>query len=232
MTRENILALSAAAAALAGAAYFSPVLWRRQRMARLRAECRKNRILALTYDDGPSDVVTPQLLDLLGRYSARGTFFMLGRQAQRHPAIADRILHEGHTVGCHSAQHLNAWKTLPSAAVADIRDGYELLARWVTPDGMYRPPYGKMTLPTYAEIRRRDASIWWWTIDSGDTFDTLPRVGDIADHVRKENGGIVLMHDLDRGPQRNQYVLEVTEALLQVAAQSSLRIQPLLPGSK
>lgn len=201
-------------------------------MAGLRAEYRKNRILALTYDDGPSHVVTPELLDLLGRHSARATFFMLGRQAQRHPAIADRILHEGHSVGCHSAQHLNAWKTLPSAAVADIQDGYEQLARWVAPDGMYRPPYGKMTLPTYREIRRRDASVWWWTIDSGDTFETLPRIGDVADRVRRENGGIVLMHDLDRGPQRNQYVLEVTDALLQVAAKSSLHIQPLRPESK
>lgn len=201
-------------------------------MAGLRAEYRKDRILALTYDDGPSDVVTPELLDLLGRHSARATFFMLGRQAQRHPAIADRILLEGHTVGCHSAQHLNAWKTLPSAAVADIQGGYEQLARWVAPDGMYRPPYGKMTLPTYREIQRRDASVWWCTIDSGDTFETLPRIGDIVDRVREENGGIVLMHDLDRGPQRNQYVLEVTDALLQVAAQSSLHIQPLRPESK
>ncbi len=196
-------------------------------MARLSREFSKNRILALTYDDGPSEVVTPALLDLLHRRSARATFFMLGRQAKRYPEIAERIVHDGHAVGCHSAEHLNAWKTLPAAAVADIRDGYEQLAPWVGSAGMFRPPYGKMTLPTYREIRRREASVWWWTVDSGDTFKSLPRVGDIADKVRQENGGIVLMHDLDRDADRNHYVLEVTEALLDVAARSSLRVQPL-----
>ena len=100
-------------------------------MARLSREFSKNRILALTYDDGPSEVVTPALLDLLHRRSARATFFMLGRQAKRYPEIAERIVHDGHAVGCHSAEHLNAWNTLPAAAVADIRDGYEQLAPWV-----------------------------------------------------------------------------------------------------
>jgi peptidoglycan/xylan/chitin deacetylase (PgdA/CDA1 family) len=212
---------------LAGAAYFSPVLWRRQRIARLRRQFASNRILALTYDDGPCPVMTPQILDLLQRRSAQATFFMLGRQAQNHREIMQRIVREGHSAGCHTSRHLNAWKVLPSAAVSDIRDGYEELSPWVAEDGMFRPPFGKMTLPTYNEIRRRGASVWWWTLDSGDTKGTLPKVSDVADAVRKQGGGIVLMHDLERGQRRNQFVLELTDALIAIAKRESLQVKPL-----
>ncbi len=140
----------AATIGLAGSAvYFSPLLWRHYRMNRIRREVVKNRILALTYDDGPSGALTPQLLDLLHKRSARATFFMLGRSAQLHPDMAERVMREGHDVGCHSDQHLNAWESLPWQSIADIDAGYKRLSPWILPDGMFRPPHGKMTLPTY-----------------------------------------------------------------------------------
>jgi peptidoglycan/xylan/chitin deacetylase (PgdA/CDA1 family) len=226
--RISMTTALAATIGLAGSAvYFSPWLWRRYRMNRVRSKVTRNRILALTYDDGPSDALTPRLLDLLRQRQARATFFMLGRNAQRHPAIADRVLGEGHDAGCHSDQHLNAWKSLPWEAVADIDAGYERLSPWVRPDGMFRPPYGKMTLPTYLSIRRRGAPVWWWTIDSGDTHDVLPSPGQVADKVRQEGGGIMLMHDLDRTQARNDYVLELTATLLDVAQRESIQIKPL-----
>jgi peptidoglycan/xylan/chitin deacetylase (PgdA/CDA1 family) len=152
---------------------------------------------------------------------------MLGCHAQKHPDIVHRVLQEGHDIGCHSDQHLNAWKALPWDAVADINAGYDRLSRWVEPNGMFRPPHGKMTLPTYLSLRRRGAPVWWWTIDSGDTHDILPRASQIADRLRSEGGGIVLMHDLERAQARNEFVLELTEALLDVAQRDSFQIKPL-----
>jgi peptidoglycan/xylan/chitin deacetylase (PgdA/CDA1 family) len=219
---------AATAVGFAGAAsYFSPWLWRQYRMASIRRQVTQNRVLALTYDDGPSSVVTPQLLDLLAQRTARATFFMLGGQAQRYPEIADRIVREGHDVGCHSYAHLNAWKSAPWNALADIRAGYDGLAAWIPPDGMFRPPHGKMTLPTYFALRRRRAPVWWWTIDSGDTHQKMPSSGQIADAVRRQRGGIVLMHDLDRGKERNEFVLETTGALLDVAQRESFKVVTL-----
>jgi len=213
---------------LAGsAAYFSPWLWRRYRMHRIRREVTQNRILVLTYDDGPSNALTPQLLDLLQERHARATFFMLGRQAQQHPEIVDRVIREGHDVGCHTDQHLDAWKALPWEAVADINAGYERLSPWMRPNGMFRPPYGKMTLPTYWSVRRRGAPVWWWTIDSGDTHNVLPSASQVASRLRQEGGGIVLMHDLDRTQPRNHFVLELTALLLDVARRESFQIKPL-----
>jgi peptidoglycan-N-acetylglucosamine deacetylase len=217
-----------AAIGLAGSAvYFSPWVWRRYRMNHIRREVVKNRILALTYDDGPSGELTPQLLDLLQSRGASATFFMLGRHAQRHPDIVERVVTQGHDVGCHSDQHLNAWKALPWDAVADINAGYKRLSRWIQPNGMFRPPHGKMTFPTYWSIRRRGAPVWWWTIDSKDTYDVLPSVNQVADRLRREGGGIVLMHDLDRTQERTDFVLELTAALLDVAQQESFKVMPL-----
>src|SRR5580658_3920787 len=226
--RKTMTTACAAAIGLAGsAAYFSPWFWRHYRMNRVRREVIDRRILALTYDDGPSSALTLPLLDLLQRHGARATFFMLGRHAQQHPQIADRVIKEGHDIGCHSDQHLDAWKALPWQAVADIDAGYERLSPWISPDGMFRPPYGKMTLPTYLSIRRRGAPVWWWTIDSGDTHQLLPSAGQVADSLRREGGGIVLMHDLDRTQPRNDFVLELTATLLDVAQQESLQIKRL-----
>jgi len=226
MQQITTTALAVTIGGFGSAAYFSPLLWRRYRMNRIRREVVKNRILALTYDDGPSPL-TPQVLDLLHRQDARATFFMLGRHVREHPHIVDRVIKEGHDVGCHSDQHLNAWKALPWEAIADINAGYEHLSPWIQQNGMFRPPHGKMTLPTYWSIRRRKAPVWWWTIDSGDTHNLLPSTNQLADRLRREGGGIVLMHDLDRAQPRNEFVLKMTSALLEVARKESFRIKPL-----
>jgi len=196
-------------------------------MNSVRRELTRDRILALSFDDGPSETLTPRLLDLLLKYDARATFFMLGRNAKQFPNIVDRVIREGHDVGCHSDQHLNAWKTLPWRAVNDIDAGYEKLSRWIPASGMFRPPYGKMTLATYVASRRRGASVWWWTIDSGDTHAQLPDTGYVLREVQRQSGGIVLLHDLERSRERDEFVFATTAALLELARREGLKIKPL-----
>lgn len=223
-----ITAAAATTIGLAGSfAYFSPWAWRQHYMSLARTRIAENRTLALTYDDGPSGDITPQLLDLLNSRGARATFFMLGRHAQQYPDIVDRISREGHDIGCHSDGHLNALKVLPWRAVADIEAGYQHLSPWVRPNGMFRPPYGKLTLPTYLNIRRRGAPVWWWTIDSGDTFEVTPSPREVAEKLRQAGGGIVLMHDGSvtmRAQKRSDFMLAVTSALLDVAQRESLKV--------
>ena len=223
-----IVALTAAAISLVGStAYFSPWAWRLAHMRAIRKKAAENRFLALTYDDGPSETVTPRLLDLLRQHEAVATFFILGRNAKQFPHIVDRIVQEGHDIGCHSDQHVNAWEASPWRAVADINAGYQSLSPWIRPNGMFRPPYGKMTLPTYWAIRRRGASVWWWTIDSGDAQEVLPNPRHVMETIHLQDGGIVLLHDIERSKERNTFVLETTSALLELAERESLRIVPL-----
>ena len=205
--------------------YFSPYVWRVYRVRRLREQTAKERILVLTYDDGPSSEITPAILDLLRLHNAKATFFMLGQSARKNPGIATRIIQEGHDAGCHSERHLNAWKVNPCRAIADINSGYESLKPWVTSKGMYRPPYGKITLPTYMTLRRRGAAIGWWTIDAGDTHNTLPTPNDVADRLLRDGGGIVLMHDLARSLERDDFVLQTTALLLDIAKREAFKIR-------
>jgi len=224
----TIAAAAATAIGFAGSsAYVSPWAWRQRYMSLARTRVIENRTLALTYDDGPNREITPQLLDLLKSRGAHATFFMLGRHAQQCPEIVDRISREGHDIGCHSDQHLNAWKVMPWSAIADIEAGYKHLSPWIRPNGMFRPPYGKLTLPTYLNIRRRGAPVWWWTIDSGDTFEVIPRPNAVVEKLRQEGGGIVLMHDGSveiRAHEKSDFMLAVSSALLDLAETESLKV--------
>lgn len=208
-----------------GSLNFSPWIWRRWQTSIIHRSLTKRRVLALTYDDGPG-TLTPELLDLLGSYEARATFFMLGKHALQHPDIVDRVIKEGHQVGCHSDQHLNAWKVLPWRAIKDIELGYQHLGPWIPRTAAFRPPYGKVTLPTQRVLLRKGAKIWWWTIDSGDSYQTLPALDTVTDKLREEGGGIVLMHDgalSGRSQERNSYTLAMTAALLNVAKAEGIK---------
>jgi peptidoglycan-N-acetylglucosamine deacetylase len=225
-TSQSVAAVTATGIVGLSSAYLSPWLWRRRRMARIHESLASRRVLALTYDDGPNDVTTAKLLDILSKYGARATFFMLGSNAQKYPAVVDRVVREGHEVGCHTDRHLNAWKVLPWRAIKDIELGYEHLAPWIQRDAAFRPPYGKLTLSTQRAVLRYGASIWWWTIDSGDSREVLSTPKKVAESLRYEGGGIVLMHDgtlTERSPERNNYTLDVTAALLDVAKSEGIK---------
>jgi peptidoglycan/xylan/chitin deacetylase (PgdA/CDA1 family) len=219
--------LLSAAAVAAPTAYLSPYLWRYLRVSAMRKKAMRNGTLVLTYDDGPSDTVTPRLLDILAQHDAHATFFMLGCNARLHPSVADRVLAAGHEIGCHTDRHLNAWKVMPRRALADIATGYETLSRWVAPDGLFRPPYGKITLPTACALSRRRAALGWWTIDSGDTRATCPPADTIVRTVERSNGGVVLMHDLARTRDREDFICDITYQLLSLAKLRSWHVMRL-----
>lgn len=187
----------------------------------LRRAAVARRALCLTFDDGPGPETTPALLDLLAERGVGATFFCLGRRALQAPAIMDRIRESGHEVGCHSHDHLHAWKTPPFRAVADVVRGFETLSPWTTRPLQFRPPYGKLTPLTRAASRRRGARMCWWTVDSGDTRTPLPKMEAVVESVRRAGGGVVLMHDFDRAggdrAERRVFVIELTRRLLDLA---------------
>jgi len=218
--------LAAFSAALAAATYYGPCALRIAAVRRVRRLCRRTRSLVLTYDDGPGDELTPALLELLAAADARATFFPTGRSATSNSELLTRVATAGHEVGCHSQGHRHAWRTTPLRVLRDIDAGYRTLAPWVSPAGLYRPPYGKTTLATWWAVRRRHAGLAWWTVDSGDTHAVLPAPQTIVEAVRRDGGGVVLMHDFDRGSEtrvaRHAYVLKTTERLLELARAEGL----------
>lgn len=228
----NLLVVIIGLLALAGTlVWFAiPLAVRRWQTARLRRLCRERRAIVLSYDDGPGRQVTPALCDLLAGRGCRATFFVVGRAATAAPAMIARLLADGHEIGNHTQDHLNAWKSLPWAAVKDIRAGRRSLDRLGVPAGPFRPPYGKMTLATLAEVRQTAQPTVFWTIDSRDSWEAPRPVPEVLAALEAEGGGVVLMHDIDRPPRAEAghdhaaHVLTLTAAILDLAERKGFAI--------
>jgi peptidoglycan/xylan/chitin deacetylase (PgdA/CDA1 family) len=204
--------------------YLSQLRYRHE----LRRRCREQRAVVLTYDDGPGDVLTPRLLDALGECDARATFFALGRRAAVKSALLDRIVAEGHEVGCHTYDHSNAWKVGAEAASRDVHEGYAALAPWMAAGGPFRPPFGKLAGGTLAAVRSRRVPVCLWTHDSGDTYAAQPEPGAVVDAVVRDGGGVVLMHDFDRDPpepERVERIVALSVGLVQAARKHRLCVR-------
>lgn len=168
---------------------------------RYRGEVVRNRVryfphklLALTFDDGPDERITPQILDALAEHGARATFFVLGGQAKAHPELLQRIVAEGHALGNHSYSHPQ--RTTASEAQSELDRTDALIADVAGQEPtVYRPPYGIVDGNlTRAALARGYAAVLW-TISSADTrpidADTIAR-----NVIYTPNpGDIVLMHD-------------------------------------
>jgi len=208
------------------AMYVAPYALKVSQRRALRALCKQQRCIVLTYDDGPSNDMTPALLDLLSSYRASATFFLRGDHAVGSPRLVDRIVNDGHEVGCHSAHHYHPWTTLPWKLTWDMLEGYRLLSPWMRQNGLYRPPFGKPYLPVFIKLASLGARLAWWTIDSGDTFTTRPPIERTLDAARSERGGVILMHDRKGNDDRHRsYLLEMTERLLQLAQNEGIAIK-------
>lgn len=156
----------------------------------------REKLIALTFDDGPSPANTEALLAVLARHQVRATFFMIGRHIEQHPAIARSVMLAGHQIGNHSYSHSDmTWMT--PGTTADEIDRTAALIRGLGYRGavLFRSPYGKkfLTLP-YALWQRGTTNVTW-TVSTGDWANQ-----DVATLVERAatgdgSGGIVLFHD-------------------------------------
>lgn len=204
-----------------------PALIRRIATGQLAAACRASKAIVLTYDDGPNATTTPALADLLKRAGAKASFFVIGTRALAEPAIVARLVAEGHEIGNHTQNHINAWKTSPWSAIQDLSSGQQTLARLGIRTTIFRPPFGKSTLGTL--IASLSLKIAFWTVDTRDSWNRRP-IADVIAEIEAKGGGVVLMHDVEqprRGPSpasHPSYLLEVTEALIEYAEAGSYRL--------
>ncbi|RYY87075.1 MAG: polysaccharide deacetylase family protein [Chitinophagaceae bacterium] len=158
----------------------------------------------LTFDDGPHPELTPFVLDELRRYDAKGTFFCLGRQVAQYPEIFARIRAEGHSVGNHTWNHPDGWRTPNRAYYADVAEAGTLLQT-----RLFRPPHGHVT-PFQVRRLRADhgLQVVMWNILSGD-FDgqTSPELcyRNVADRLKP--GAIVVFHDNESAATNLRYAL-------------------------
>lgn len=154
-----------------------------------------DKIIALTFDDGPWPKYTEQILDILKANNIKGTFFVIGRNMKNFPDIGKRIVAEGHTIANHTWHH---WynRMSPKAAAYEI-DATEEIIYQVTGvrTNLFRPPGGILGNGPAAYARSKNYSVIMWSADSHD-YKRPPAERLISNVMRNSKpGGVVLMHD-------------------------------------
>lgn len=155
------------------------------------------RAVALTFDDGPHPELTPRLLDVLAAHGAHATFFVIGREAERRPALIRRIAAEGHAVGHHSWTHSEPASTPARVLLAETRRTRALLEDLLgRPAPLFRPPHGKITAAKLLGAWWQRNTVVLWNRDPKDfqmhNADEL--LAWFAQHPL-EAGDVVLLHD-------------------------------------
>jgi len=153
--------------------------------------------IALTFDDGPSPDQTPKILDELARYDLRATFFVVGREAEKHPELIRDIVARGHQLGNHTWSHIDAWMNdFPVVAdeLARTDDLLEQLTgrcpQWV------RPPHGHFTAKLRAWCAERGQKVVLWDTMPGDFVDWATPESLTAFTLRHMRpGSIIVWHD-------------------------------------
>jgi peptidoglycan-N-acetylglucosamine deacetylase len=154
---------------------------------------------ALTFDDGPHRQGTPAILEILRREQVRATFFLVGEQVLRNPALAREIADAGHGVGLHCHRHRNLMRLTPAQVREDITRAQESIATHtgLRPE-LYRPPYGILNASALRLARARGWRTLLWT-HWGRDWEARATPASIASSVTDGAGAgaVLLLHDAD-----------------------------------
>ena len=171
----------------------------------------KEKVIYLSFDDGPHPEATPFVLDQLRKFNAKATFFCIGNNVLKHPNVYESILQEGHRVGNHTYDHLNGWKTETVQYLENIKDAASLID-----SNLFRPPYGRITKKQIRAIHSNPdlpQQIIMWDVLSGD-FDLKIDGTICANNVIKNTGpgSIIVFHDSQKAWERMSIALPIVLA--------------------
>jgi len=153
--------------------------------------------VALTFDDGPDPLTTPQLLDRLEELGLRATFFCVGSQVAAHPELVGEARRRGHQVETHGHRHEHHFLRTPRWVRGDLEASLDALRSAGVAPRWFRPPFGQATGATLLEARRHRLRPVLWSAWGREW--TEPDAVAVARRVRAGlvEGAIVLLHDSD-----------------------------------
>jgi peptidoglycan/xylan/chitin deacetylase (PgdA/CDA1 family) len=191
----------------ASARFFPDLLWRMHG---------QRRTAYLTFDDGPTHQLTGRILDLLARYEAKATFFLIGAFAARDPGLVRAVHAAGHSIGNHTYTHPDAWRTPVTRVLAELEQTTALLEDQIQQAIHWmRPPYGRFTHAMRAWCLARRQHLTMWDVMPGDYLPWATRrklEQRLFAYIR--HGSIVVLHDNPKADGHMPAALETVLARL------------------
>ncbi|OIP49724.1 MAG: polysaccharide deacetylase family protein [Flavobacteriaceae bacterium CG_4_8_14_3_um_filter_34_10] len=197
---------------------------------RLWAFSSKQKIIYLTFDDGPIPEVTPWVLEQLKKHQAKATFFCIGKNIEENPGIFNQIYKEGHAIGNHTQNHLNANLTSSDSYLENVLKAQEVINERIKILGgnkverenssiknekkpqinqfLFRPPYGKLSSKKAKKLQKKGFQIVMWDVLSAD-FDSSISKEKCLENVLKNTrkGSIIIFHDSKKAEMNLRYAL-------------------------
>jgi peptidoglycan/xylan/chitin deacetylase (PgdA/CDA1 family) len=162
----------------------------------------REKVLYLSFDDGPHPEITRHTMDVLERFQAKATFFCVGDNVRKYPDVYKALLNRGHRCGNHTMNHLKGWNTSTENYISNVEEAAKLID-----SNLFRPPYGRMTR-AQERILKTQYRIIMWTLLSADYQPNLNRERALEFLKRQTSpGSIVVFHDSEKARQNLEYLL-------------------------
>lgn len=170
------------------------------------------KIIYLTFDDGPIPEVTEFVLSELDKYNAKATFFCVGDNIGKYPDIFEKLIQNGHAIGNHTFNHFDGWKTKRQTYLENIKKCQQMIdskakVKRKTEKKLFRPPYGKIKFSLMCGLKQ-DYNVVMWHVLSGDFDPLLDEKVCLQKTIRHStNGSVVVFHDSLKAEKKLRYVL-------------------------
>ena len=165
--------------------FYPSLLWQMPKTA--------EKTLYLTFDDGPHPLITPKVLEILRKYNAKATFFCIGNNVQKYPETFELVKKEGHSVGCHTFNHEDGWKTKTDDYIKSVLEANKLIN-----SDLFRPPHGKIKRSELKKLQTSNSKLQTiaWTVIAYDWDHALSHEDVYQNVIRNaDDGAIVAFHD-------------------------------------
>lgn len=162
----------------------------------------REKIIYLTFDDGPHPEISPQVLRILEEKKVRATFFCVGDNVNKYPETYRQILEAGHQTANHGYNHLNGWKTPDNIYVDNIQQ-----CRKLVDSDLFRPPYGRIK-SSQIKILKKDYRIIMWSVITYDFSKKVSKEQCLKNSIRiTRPGTIIVFHDSLKAADNMLYAL-------------------------
>ena len=172
--------------------FYPSVLWRKDK---------DKKVIYLTFDDGPTEQITPWILKTLDEFGIKATFFCIGGNAKKMPKIIDEIREKGHTVGIHGYQHKRGLYKNSEVFFSDIEKSKDIIK-----SNLFRPPHGNITPRQAKKLDALGYNVVLWDVITRD-YDASLSEEDVFNIAKKytRNGSIVVFHDSAKAEKNMRY---------------------------